>query len=101
MITRKSLKKPCNLHKKLYRCCFFGSLVHFPGSKIYKKDELRLIDKKWWLREDIAIDFQPKLMNGQTLEQGILWSYNKYYSNDYSVSDSEKARKLCGKSSLP
>lgn len=60
----------------------FNILTPLPGTNLYKKmdAEGRIIDRDWAHYDGRHVVFSPRLMNPETLQEGFLWSYHKFYS---------------------
>ena len=71
--------------KARFLSAVFAILTPYPKTPIYErlKKEGRLIDEKWWLKEDQekrAPHFIPKNISREKLREGWQWSWKKFYS---------------------
>ena len=60
----------------------FNILTPLPGTNLYKKmdAEGRIIDRDWSHYDGRHVVFKPKLMTPETLQEGFLWAYHKFFS---------------------
>lgn len=60
----------------------FNILTPLPGTNLYKKmdAEGRIIDRDWSHYDGRHVVFKPKLMSPETLQEGFLWAYHKFFS---------------------
>src|SRR3990170_8612347 len=60
----------------------FNILTPLPGTNLHKQMEAegRIIDRKWENYDGRHVVFQPKLMSPETLQEGFLWAYRKFFS---------------------
>ena len=60
----------------------FNILTPLPGTNLYKRmdAEGRIIDRDWSHYDGRHVVFKPKLMTPETLQEGFLWAYHKFFS---------------------
>ena len=60
----------------------FNILTPLPGTNLHKQMEAegRIIDRNWENYDGRHVVFQPKLMSPETLQEGFLWAYRKFFS---------------------
>ena len=60
----------------------FNILTPLPGTDLYKRMDAdgRIIDRDWAHYDGRHVVFQPKLISPETLQEGFLWAYHKFYS---------------------